>query len=684
MTDTMASLDLNNVMSDDLNEKQTSAGSRTVQMFALLAIFLFAACYFVTDYFIEQRQSELLEEIKIRQEITVSGKAEIVRTWIDETGQRASSLANHPLFKLFADEINQSQAEIPKALANQLPYMQNAITNFAQQNKLIAAYLIGQNGRAYLASNGSPALKEAQRKSAVDHYKSRKISTSPMRASGENLIFDFLVPVFSAQSEGQEKIAGVLLMTVSSSAQLANILKPSSLSAEGEETRLYQVSDGKYKEITPTKIPYISADATDILNAQFSEFIPRKFSGENEPVYSTGKKISDTNLILLQGLSAKSALSSLKEFSYAVYGLAASLFIVVFSIFSGVWLTLHNQNTKAMADQYKNLAHQINAQRRLLGSINHTIAELIGLTDAAGRYVYANPALARFANFPLQSIPGKTDRDIFGDKAARILRDMDQQVIETEKPVNGILDLETHDGIKHVRIEKSRLLDDDGLFMGVVTVASDMTDYILQQRKNEELGRKTIAILVRMMEDNDPYLAGHSQRMGDLSSHVAKIMDLPATTQQTIATGANLSQIGKISIPSKIRTKSSRLTKQETAIMQGHVDRAAALLNEMEIDEVIVAAIAQMFERMDGSGYPNNLKQTEISMAARILGMADILIARVSPRSYRQSISVEEAMEVFRSNPGKYDVDVVVAMDEFLNSNKGRNFKDSLGRNRPY
>jgi len=678
MTETMASLDLNNVMSDDLQENKTRTGNRAIQLLGLLAICLFVACYFVTDYFIEQRKLELLEEIKIRQEITVSGKAEILRTWINETGQRANSISNHPLFKLFADEINQSEGNVPKALTNQLPYMQNAITNFAQQNNLVAAYLIGENGRAYLASNGSPALKETQRKSAAEHYKARDISTSTMRVSGEDLIFDFLIPVFSAQSEGQEKIAGVLLMTVSSSAQLSNILKPSSLSAEGEKTRLYQMADGKYQEITPAKTPYLSSNAVDLENIQFSDFIPRKFSGEEDLVYSTGKKISNTNLVLLQGLSAKSALSPLTEFSYAVYGLAASLYIVVFSIFSGIWLTLHNLNTKAMADQYKNLAHQINAQRRLLGSINHTITELIGLTDVTGKYVYANPALARFVNYPIQSIPGKSDRDIFGDKTARILRDMDKQVIDTEKSMNSILDLDTHDGIKHVRIEKSRLLDDDGMFMGIVTVASNMTDYIHQQRKKEELGKKTISILIRMMEENDPYLAGHSQRMGELSSQVAEIMDLPVTTQQTIATGANLSQIGKISIPSKIRTKSSRLTEKEMAIMQGHVDRATAMLSEMEIDETIVNAISQMFERMDGSGYPNNLKQDEIAMSARILGMADILVARVSPRSYRQSISVEEAMEVFRSNPEKYDVDVVVAMDEFLISNKGRDFKDSI------
>ncbi|MBL4906654.1 MAG: hypothetical protein JKX94_04310, partial [Sneathiella sp.] len=240
------------------------------------------------------------------------------------------------------------------------------------------------------------------------------------------------------------------------------------------------------------------------------------------------------------------------------------------------------------------------------------------------------------------------------------------------------LELDTHAGTRIIRVEKSRLLDDDTLFMGIVTIAGDITDFVMRQRQKDELGRKTITILVHIMENNDPYLAGHSHRMGDLSNSVAKIMELPPEVRQTIATGANLSQIGKISIPQEIRTKESRLTDDEKIVMQGHIGKAASLLFDMEIDEAIVTAVTQMYERQDGSGYPMQLSGKEIDLSARILGITDILVARVSPRSYRQAISVEEAMEVFRTNPEKYDVDVVVALDAFLNTNDGRKFKDSV------
>ncbi|MEP3247375.1 MAG: HD domain-containing phosphohydrolase [Sneathiella sp.] len=682
MTETMANLELNKYLSDDVPEEKKQSGKRPLQFGALLAVLLLIACYFASHFVLNERKAELLDELKVRQEITVQGKAETLRTWLDETGGRANQIANNPLFQLFAAEVNQSGGgNLPRALSTQLPYMQNAITSFVQQSEIIAAYVVGEDGRAYLASSGAPALSEGQRQQAVDHYSSSNISASPLKAVGDDLVLDFLVPVFSAQSATDDQksdVVGILVMTVSASAQLTEILKPSRLSLAGEETHLYQMKDGRYHRITPQQTPYISESETGLSKSQLSEFSLKALPGSLEPVFAVGTDVDGTSLALLQGETEMSALASLKNYSYFVYGLAGSFFIVVISVYSGILFSMRSSNAKAMADQYRDFAHQINAQRRLLGSINNTIDELIGLTDGDGKYVYANPALARFTNFPMQSIPGKTDRDLFGDQTSRKLMDMNRQVLDTRQSANAILEHEGSGETRIIRVDKSRLLDDDGLFMGIVTVAGDITDYVMHQRQKEELGRKTISILVHMMEDNDPYLAGHSQRMSELSHGISEVMDLPDETRQVLLTGANLSQIGKISIPSEIRTKESRLTKSEMEIMQSHVGKADILLNDMEIDQSVITAVTQMYERQDGSGYPNALEGSDIDICARILGLTDILVARVSPRSYRKAISVEEAMEVFRTNPEKYDQDVVAALDNFLTTPLGEAFKDSL------
>ncbi|WP_169543098.1 HD domain-containing phosphohydrolase [Sneathiella aquimaris] len=682
MTETMARLELNKFMSDDVPDEKLPSTSRPLKIGALIAIVLLIICYFASDFFINKQKAQILQELKTRQEITVVSKAEIVRTWIGQTGQRANQIVNNPLFRLFAAEINQAKTDdLPRALAEQLPYMQNAITSFTQESDVLSAYLVGANGRAYLASSGASGLSDQQRELAIAQYASKSITTSPLRVVGETLVYDFLIPVLPAQSADSAenaKVAGVLVMTVPASGQIAEILKPSRISTSGERTRFYQISNDNYFEITPTSPPFLAEQASELTNQKPRSFSAKQLEGEPDSVYGIGTIVQGTNWYILQGETERSAFAPLETYALVIYGIAASIFVVAMSVLVGIWLSLRSSNAKAMADQYRDFAHQINAQRRLLGSINNTIDDLISLTDASGRYVYANPALARFVNFPVQSIAGKSDRDLFGDVIARKLTDLNQQVMDTKETASRIVEMEIQGETRILRIEKSRLMDDDGQFMGIVSVAGDITDFIMHQRQKEELGRKTISILVHIMEENDPYLAGHSSRMSELSNAVAEIMELPEATKEAIRTGANLSQIGKISIPSEIRTKEGRLTEQEMEIMRGHVGKAKSVLSDMEIDQSVVTAVTHMYERLDGSGYPAQLSGAEIDMSGRILGITDILVARLSPRSYREAISTEEAMEVFRSNPEKYDQDVVVALDQFLTTPEGEAFKENV------
>ncbi|MCG8493502.1 MAG: PAS domain-containing protein [Sneathiellales bacterium] len=678
----MTNLELNTYMSDDVPEEKTPSAKRPLQIGLVIAACLIAGCYFASNTIIGKRQANLLEELNARQQIAAAGKADIMKTWLEETLARANQIVEHPLFQLFASELNTLKSDdLPKPLAEQLPYMQNAMTSFVQRNDIVAAYLMGENGRAYLASSNAPTLSDEQREKAVSQYRSTSVSITNLRVMGSQLVFDFVIPVLPVQKSEKNStnaVSGVLVMTVSATKQLQEMLEPTRLSSKGEISRFFQAKEGALYLVDPEKEPFISDQASALSGDQAHEFQLRTFDNLPEKAYSVASLVDGTNWLFLQGERTGTALAPLQTFAYAVYGLAVSAFVVVMSILSGIWLSLRSSNAKAMADQYRDFAHQINAQRRLLGSINNTIEELIGLTDPNGSYVYANPALANFVNFPLQAITTKTDRDLFGDQTARQLADLDKKVVETRQSVNSILELEINGETRILRVEKSRLLDDNMKFMGIVTVAGDITDYIQHQRKKEELGRKTISILVHMMEDNDPYLAGHSHRMSELSLAIAGQMGLPSELKETLQTGANLSQIGKISIPTEIRTKESRLTDDEMTIMRGHVDKAEKLLSDMEIDPNIITAVTHMYERMDGSGYPKQLTGNDVEITGRILGITDILVARISPRSYRQAISVEEAMEVFRTNPEKYDQEVVAALDAFLLTPEGDIFKDRI------
>jgi HD-GYP domain-containing protein (c-di-GMP phosphodiesterase class II) len=72
--------------------------------------------------------------------------------------------------------------------------------------------------------------------------------------------------------------------------------------------------------------------------------------------------------------------------------------------------------------------------------------------------------------------------------------------------------------------------------------------------------------------------------------------------------------------------------------------------------------VQQHHERLDGSGYPQGLKDDEILLEARIIGVADVVEAMSSHRPYRPALGIDKALEEITKNKGKlYDPEVVDA-----------------------
>ncbi len=99
-----------------------------------------------------------------------------------------TGLPSNDLFQLFATEINLvGDGKLESSLNAQLPYMQNALTKFTDQNELVGAYLIGKAGRAYLASANAPALNNVQRAMAQEQYGKTDVTFLPFRKQATDL-----------------------------------------------------------------------------------------------------------------------------------------------------------------------------------------------------------------------------------------------------------------------------------------------------------------------------------------------------------------------------------------------------------------------------------------------------------------------------------------------------------------
>ncbi|PKN85322.1 MAG: hypothetical protein CVU51_09015, partial [Deltaproteobacteria bacterium HGW-Deltaproteobacteria-1] len=110
--------------------------------------------------------------------------------------------------------------------------------------------------------------------------------------------------------------------------------------------------------------------------------------------------------------------------------------------------------------------------------------------------------------------------------------------------------------------------------------------------------------------------------------------------------------IGKLAIPSEILAKPTKLTNIEFSLIKEHSRSGYEMLKNVESPWPLAQIVYQHHERINGSGYPRNLKGDEIIIEARIMAVADVVEAMASHRPYRPGLGLEVALEEIEKNKG--------------------------------
>jgi PAS domain S-box-containing protein len=164
--------------------------------------------------------------------------------------------------------------------------------------------------------------------------------------------------------------------------------------------------------------------------------------------------------------------------------------------------------------------------------------------------------------------------------------------------------------------------------------------------------KTTIQVLGTATEARDPYTAGHQKKVADLARVIATEMGFPLDTIEGIRMAGSIHDIGKISIPSEILSKPTKLAEIEFALIKEHARSGFEMLKDVESPWPLAEIVYQHHERMNGSGYPRNLKGDEIIMESRVLAVADVVEAMASHRPYRPTLGIEAALEEIEKNKG--------------------------------
>jgi len=172
----------------------------------------------------------------------------------------------------------------------------------------------------------------------------------------------------------------------------------------------------------------------------------------------------------------------------------------------------------------------------------------------------------------------------------------------------------------------------------------------------------TMNVMASAVEIRDPYTAGHQIRSANLARAIATEMGLPQFKIEAIRIAGSIHDIGKLSIPSEILSKPTKLSDIEFRLIKQHAHQGYEILKKVESSWPLAEIVYQHHERIDGSGYPRNLKGDDILIEARVLAVADVVEAMASDRPYRPGLGIEVALDEIEKNSGTiYDTAVADA-----------------------
>ena len=690
------------------NDVSRHLGRRKIKYAVFILLFIMvavAASAFLAYWNITNHRAQALQSVEKRQELQAQGKVSVISTWLESLSQQGDRLINSDIFRIYASEVDKLEGDASVLLSEtgqemlqeqgdededvfmlsaQQPMMARLLDEFVSYSGFLSGRVINRKGQSYIATDASTvSMSEEQETMAGACLEDGLKRYTSLRTTPTGLVMDLFLPILQTTLDGDAgEPVSVLMLSKLMTGKVTEFLASVPLAGQNYQIHLVQRGEGGVQQI----VPWLPEGLRSVPNAEL-------FSGDAVPfgqrtsvdvsddgareVFSMGLKMPELDWWVMVEIDFETINKDLMTYDKTVISIAVLVALAVILLLGVFWWWGIGRENKEVAEQFRRLAEQINAQKALVDSINATIPELVALKNGLGEYVYVNEAFARAAGREVEEILGMDDAAVFGFDTAKRLARSDDKVRDTGRATRVDETIWLMSRKYHFHISKVPFhLDDDD--KAILSVLRDNTDIVEAQELSRRVVQNTIDALVRTIEKIDPYLGGHTRLMGAFSLEMARSLQMRDQDLATVEAAANLSQIGKMFVDPAILNKPGKLTDDELKEMQRHVEYAENLLKDIDFDLPVVDAIVQMNENPDGSGYPRGLKEEQIILPARLLAVANGFCALIKPRAYRPAKSVAEALDLLESLPGKFSPDLVAVLKEIVYSPVGEKLLKEL------
>ncbi|MDB5083445.1 MAG: hypothetical protein JWN30_331 [Bacilli bacterium] len=212
------------------------------------------------------------------------------------------------------------------------------------------------------------------------------------------------------------------------------------------------------------------------------------------------------------------------------------------------------------------------------------------------------------------------------------------------------------------------------IFVCYLILSKVFKEYFTSVKKLEDnvkevkhLNTTLITTMAYAIDARDPYTSGHSWRVAHWAKEIARTIKLPQKNIDDVYFAGILHDIGKIGIEDAILRKEGKLTFEEYERIKDHPVIGYQILKQANVFPELLPGIRSHHERIDGKGYPDELKGEEIPLMARILAVSDAFDAMVSDRPYRKGLPIEEALSRVKEGMGtQFDAELAAVFTTLI------------------
>lgn len=261
--------------------------------------------------------------------------------------------------------------------------------------------------------------------------------------------------------------------------------------------------------------------------------------------------------------------------------------------------------------------------------------------------------------------------NIRGDEIVRLVREFDKEIyiilMSAHKDLAPSIDIMRSLDIQAF-FEKGARFDDLILLIeSGYKYVKQMNDIKQMNSTIQNFGIELATVLKNTVGAKDNYTKEHSDRVAKYAEMFGIYLKLDEEELKTLILAADFHDIGKIGIADSVLLKEGKLTDEEYAHIKLHPVISENILSTSETFKDALPIIKHHHERIDGRGYPDGLKDTEIPKLARILSICDTFDAITSVRVYRNRMSIEDAIaEIDRVKGMQLDKDLSESFLEFI------------------